>query len=211
MCYHIILSLLAVCGSWNHAYAEESRNVSRTRVAFVFAGGVRTFLLPSVHQSMKYNLIHAFCAPSLCNADVFARLSIADNNLNGLDAKGKLVKGDAARKNEAIAALKSLKHKSFEGRLIYELVDIGSMDESKQMDVWTSKSRKQNIYRKLDSRRYSMHFNRWTAYNMMLYMEKELGVRYDWVVHARLDMGWGAPIKPYHSWSTKKIHVPDSW
>lgn len=61
------------------------------------------------------------------------------------------------------------------------------------------------------SHRYSMYFGRWKAYEMMLNQEKRQGYQYDWVIHARLDCAWGAPIPSYQYFSKGKIYAPDSW
>lgn len=49
------------------------------RVAFVLAGSPRSFVYPHIHESIRFNLINAFCPPSSCVADVFARVSGSDN------------------------------------------------------------------------------------------------------------------------------------
>lgn len=67
------------------------------------------------------------------------------------------------------------------------------------------------IFRLLDSRRYSMYYNRWKSYELMLKHEQRTSHRFDWVVHARLDMLWGAPIAEVSKWSTAAVVVPDSW
>ena len=184
---------------------------STIKVAFVFAGSMRTFTLPSIHQSIKYNLIHAFCNPLKCIGDVYIRYSIIDNRHKGFNAQGIAVSGNSTNTQQSVESLQQLKQMSLRSNLVYTSVDVGSSKESQEMDVVTSKHIKQKLYRVLDSRRYSMYFNRWAAYSLMLESEKAYGIRYDWVVHARLDMGWGASIKPCSDWLPTKIYVPDSW
>jgi hypothetical protein len=36
---------------------------SNAHVAFVFAGSARSFVLPPVHDSLRYNLVASFCPP----------------------------------------------------------------------------------------------------------------------------------------------------
>lgn len=188
-------------------------NLNHAHIAFVFAGGVRSFVMPTVHESIRYNLIHAFCPPSTCTGDVFVRLSIADNTHDGAgkNSTGKAIEGGEEKLNEALQYLDHLSHDSIDGKLVYEVVNIGSPEEALQMDSITNKSVKQKIYRDLDPRRYSMYFNRWAAYQLAMQEEIKSNKKYTWVVHARLDMAWGAPVKPYNMWSAQKVWVPDCW
>jgi hypothetical protein len=160
-----------------------------------------------VHDSIRYSLIHGFCPPASCIGDVFVRLSIDDNIHNGVgaNAKGLNIKGSQDQLENAFKFINRLAHDSPDSSLVYEVVNIGSKEESHQMDEITRKSFKQRIYRDLDARRYSMYFNRWAAYQMAMEEEKDKGFVYDWVVHARLDMGWGAPVQPHSVWSKEKI------
>lgn len=194
-------------------FVEMLCNVEQVTVAFVFAGGVRSFIIPAIHESIRYNLIHSFCPPSKCSADIFVRFSIDDNTHDGqgLSAVGKKLTGSQETLDAAVKKIGRLAHDSEHGKLVYEVVNIGSQEESNQMDALTNKSLKQKIYRDLDPRRYSMYFNRWAAYEMMLREERATNKKYLWVIHSRLDMGWGAPIRPYYVWSMNKVWVPDSW
>ena len=56
-----------------------------------------------------------------------------------------------------------------------------------------------------------MYFSRWKAYEMMLQEEKRTGLTYSWVVHARLDCAWGAPIPSIGTFAPGILYAPDSW
>ena len=181
------------------------------KVAFIFAGGYRTFREPAIHESIRFNLIRAFCPAPDCSADVFIRLSTSDNSHvgQGMNAKGKSIPTTDSLRNHALGVSARFgSDPSF--RLFFELVDIGSPADVAAMDGMTNHNPKQHIYRTFDPRRYSMYFNRHMAYEMAMKAERLSGINYTWVVHARLDMGWGAPIAPFNRWS-RQVWVPDSW
>lgn len=183
---------------------------SEYRVAFIFAGSVRSFIFPYVHESIRNNLVRSFCPLSNCIGDVFVRLSTSDNTHVGPDAKGVATFADSTILSKMHVALRRLQpHRG--GQLFHEEVNIASRKESVQMDRITSNSFWLDVYRNLDSRRFSMYFNRYMAYQMALKQQEESGFEYDWFVHARLDMAWGSPIKPVNIWSPLKMWVPDSW
>jgi hypothetical protein len=61
------------------------------------------------------------------------------------------------------------------GKLILDGCNIGSREESEQMDVFSKKSFWQRVYRLLDPRRYSMYFHRYMAYQMAVKEEEKTG------------------------------------
>jgi hypothetical protein len=126
-------------------------------------------------------------------------MSIADNTHIGA-RWGKAVNGSKEQLDKAMVAVGRLTNNPL-GKLRYAIVDIGSPQEAADMDVYTKGSFRQRFYRDLDARRYSMYFNRWKAYEMALREEQAAGYTYRWVVHARLDMVWGAPVRPYYMWN----------
>ena len=67
------------------------------------------------------------------------------------------------------------------------------------------------IFRELDPRRYSMYFHRWASYRMVADYEAAQGVRFDWVVMARMDMLWGSPIQHISYWASDKIWMMSQW
>lgn len=62
-----------------------------------------------------------------------------------------------------------------------------------------------------------MYFSRFLAYLMVMMAEEEnsnaLGRewKYDFIVHARLDAGWGEALLPWWKWNPKKMYTPNSW
>ena len=208
------------------AYHPDARLLAPSymaRIAFVFAGSARSFVNPAVHESIRFNLIRALCPTTRCVGDVFVRLSTSDNNHRGYDSIGVLKNATSftiMRKIEA--ALERLKTPA--GKLIVKRVDIGGAVEAADMDAhiathaadWDAQMR-HRVYRHLDGRRYSMYFSRFLAYLMVMLAEDEQSAllgqawKYDWVVHARLDAGWGEPLLPWWKWSPKKMYTPNSW
>lgn len=182
------------------------------RVAFVFAGSPRSFMSPTVRLTIKKNLLDAFCPPPYCMYDVFARASINDNTHVGAEANGRLSLGDENLKSNIVNALEDLRPpKDSGGQLFLQLYGIGSTEENEFMIKFGGSDFRQKMYRELDPRRYSMYFGRWAAYDMAMQQEKTSGLNYTWIVHARFDAAWGAPISPVHEWNQKYIYGPDTW
>ena len=192
------------------------------RVAFIFAGNGRSFDMYPVYDSLRENLISSFCPVGRCTADVFLRISLTDNIHAGLfDSAGLLLSKqvrDASLTSHAISRLNV--HEEIGGRTLVDWKDIGSEEEKKDMDRYLENlsylgnnllQQRHKIFRALDPRRYSMYFNRWSAYMMAVAEEKRTGVKYSWIVHSRLDTMWGEPIKPLYIWSLQKVWVIDTW
>lgn len=149
-------------------------------VAFVFAGSARSFISPFVRTSIKRNLIDAFCAKEkLCDYDIFVRVSSNDNKHEGMEAKGIPLQGTPESKSKISAALTifepSLKWGST-NKMIVEFFELGGQQEKQSMIDYAKQhpqtELKHKTYRELDARRYSMYFNRWKAYEMVLNYEK---------------------------------------
>lgn len=184
---------------------------TNVRIAFIFAGSPRSVVLPVVHNSIRENLIAAFCPVALCKADVFVRLSLTDNRHEGTGASslGVHVTIDPnlvlKQSHKALGELTKLPNVA----MFFNQIDIGSNEEKLEMYETTRENFKQRIYQDLDPRRYSMYFNRWKAYTMMVEKEQEARQPYTWVVHARLDQIWWTPIPRWDYWSMAKIWIPD--
>jgi hypothetical protein len=190
---------------------REYREGEKVRIAFVFAGSIRSFTVPFVHETLRHNLLSAFCPTSICRGDVFVRLSNDDNtHENSHQADGTMLKGPADRLTKALDVVSRLKYAD-DVKLVTRVVEVGSEKEYAEMSEITDVYPIQRIYRYLDARRYSMWFNRWKAYELALAEESAGGFKYDWVVHGRLDSAWAAPIKPYYMWSMTKMWVQDIW
>jgi hypothetical protein len=188
----------------------EKAEASVPRVAFVFAGSVRSFVYPPVHLSIKHNLIDGFCPAGSCEAHIFATLSLSDNTHigAGINAVGKFI--PAAKEREVLAhtAMKRLGNGK---NLEYEIIDIGSALEKTRMDELSSNNTMHKIYRDLDPRRYNMYYHRWASYQKAVNYEQVNAIKFDWVVHARPDFFFGEPIRSCHNWSPGRLWVPDSW
>ena len=183
---------------------------SDNRIAFIFAGTYRSFPHPVVHGSIRNNLITSFCPLTSCIPDIFMRISMTDNVPLGASSVGVLTGGKLGQLQNLKRAVQSfygLRNDSF---IRVEWVDIGSSVERAQM-ASEFPSFRHKIYRLLDPRRYSMYFNRYRSYKMMLERERSLLQHYRWVVHVRLDAAFGEPLRPYYFWPYSKVWVPDSW
>jgi hypothetical protein len=186
--------------------AEDSSSI--TSIAFVLAGSARSFVLPSVYQSISHNLIQSLCpSSSNCQSDVFIRISMIDNTLKGLDAQGRTINASAATTRAVHKALGYL-HSH------YEIVDLGSEDDLATYRLFEGFRHK--VFQTFDRRRYSMHLNRWAAYRLMTRHERARGSRYDYVVHTRLDTAWFSPVPPLESWylnqhDRRRVVIHDRW
>ena len=196
----LLLAIIVILAAWPNRddyfrahdlnIAEEKaahlRSDPKARVAFVFAGTPRSFILAAVYESLRENLINSFCPKEFCISDVFARVSMSDNTHGGLSSIGTLHKVSIDQKPKVEYALSQLSAGS--DTLNVAWVDIGSKEEKDDMlgSIFTSIRHK--IFRTLDPRRYSMYFNRWAAYQMAVQREKTTGVQYKWIIHARYDI-----------------------
>ena len=197
------------------------------KVAFVFAGAARSFSFPIVHETIRRNLIHAFCAEGdRCVKDLFIRLSMADNmHVAGTNAEGIHIAGSAGDWPAVKRALEKLhplpasfaRQDMREGLCRLQHFQIGSSElaREKQSAPFAQTSSpthdEHKIFRELDSRRYDMYYNRWAAFQMALKEERKHNATYDFFVHARLDALWGEPITRADKWDRSKLWVHDSW
>jgi len=190
---------------------EKNPGVSKIRIAFVFAGTPRSLIFPPVHESIRENLIFSFCPKELCISDIFVRVSTSDNKHGGLDSVGILKKGDPSLRPKieyAISRLNPQDRQAGESGLgVTEIdwTDIGSEKERSEMLSSPFSSQRHKVIRTLDPRRYSMYFNRWSAYQLAVRREAATGLQYTWVVHARLDAVWGEPVRAFRDWSPEYV------
>merc|ERR1711871_1918106 len=139
--------------------------------------------------SIRENLIASFCPIEYCISDVFVRVSQSDNTHGGLDSFGTLKQGDPSNIPSIKYAIDQLNPQSGEGTegvTMVDWTDIGSTKEREEMLNSPFNSQVHKVLRTLDPRRYSMYFNRWSAYQMVLKKEISNGYNYTWIVHARL-------------------------
>ena len=187
-------------------------------VAFVFSGAARSFVMPPVHESIRHNLIDAFCPPQSCERRIFLRISSTDNvhQLPGIgvltDAHGFTmpVPPDRIREIEHAVGRLVLDEASARKELHVRWTSTGGDPERAEMTTHFSGFR-HKIFRELDPRRYSMYFHRWASFRMATEYEAEHGVRFDWVVMARMDMLWGSPIKHNSLWAPDKVWMMSHW
>lgn len=150
-----------------------------TRVAYIFAGSVRSFIMPFVHLTIQNNLLQSFCPVESCNYDVFIRISTNDNVHGGLNSNGTLTLGNDFLKMKMNQALDTIKQSLYRNCSLHiNFYEIGSQEEESEMNVFTRRSHYHKIYHDLDRRRYSMYFNRLQAYEMMLVNEISNSIKY---------------------------------
>ena len=104
----------------------------RERVAFVLSGSPRSFIHPFVHETIRRNLLIAFCPRDACIADVFVRVSTVDNKHQGFNATGffsRQPEGEIVPKIKAGLSRLRLG----EGTLTVNWVEIGSDEERREM------------------------------------------------------------------------------
>jgi hypothetical protein len=92
---HSLKILFLIVMQWFYLMSSlsEKTETDKDRIAFIFAGSIRSFVFPFVHESLRHNLIRAFCPPSKCIADVFVRISSSDNTheKSGANAAGMAI------------------------------------------------------------------------------------------------------------------------
>ena len=200
---------------------------AKSRVAFVFAGAARSFAFPIVHETLRRNLVASFCTEEDgCVRDIFIRMSTADNmHKAGSNAEGipkAAVSGDMPAVLAALTKLQPLpltfnKQDVKEGTCKVQFRQIGVAREKLEKETahfavpGSRYHTEHKVFRELDPRRYSMYFNRWSAYQLALQEEARHGTKYDFFVHVRLDVTWGEPVPPVQMWDPSKVWVHDSW
>jgi hypothetical protein len=164
-----------------------------------------------------------------CSYHLYMRISITDNILNGLNANGTTIFPKNYQK------MVEFTHRALsyfpQSRLFYEIYNIGDENEMKhyqqhdapprsesgeQNEQEKILSRQHKIFRQFDPRRYDMYLNRWAVYQMMEENERRYGYRYDYVIHARLDAAWFAPVPSFGDWypseeDKDRVIIHDRW
>jgi hypothetical protein len=156
--------------------AAQSLNSCAISVAFLLVGSARSFPAAIVKETINKNLIHAFCPVSSCRYDIYIRVSLSDNTHVGMDAEG-VVTEQLLTWNDVDKAMLSLQPRA-DGKIFADYINIGSEQEKDEMRHYTSKDLKHQVYHQLDSRRYSMFFNRWKAYELVLKQETLKNITY---------------------------------
>ena len=186
---------------------------AKYNAAFVFAGSARSFIEPFVHESIRFNLIHSFCPPKVCSSVVFARVSLSDNvhqvgsGLALRNGSGITLAGDITQRPRIEFALNRITKLPSSKRvvpLIVSWTEVGSESEKESMSK-DFPSFRHRFFNQFDARRYSMYYNRYKSYQQIIEYERRNNMRFDWVVHARLDAIWGEAILPITYWNTLDI------
>lgn len=180
-------------------------------VAFVFAGSARSFTEHFVHESIRVNLIHSFCVPRHCHGVLFFRVSLIDNvhqDVTGntiADGSGRMVPADPTITGEVITAMHRLAkvpHLNYSIPVVttWAHAPTSSLEKTAIMEEFPSVRSK--IFTLLDSRRYSMYYNRYKSFMQVPSYEKMHNIEFQWVVHVRLDAIWGEPVQPVFFWNS---------
>eukprot|EP01038_Epipyxis_sp_PR26KG_P010502 gene10502-14113_t len=169
--------------------------IKKPKIAFLFAGSLRSFTCPKVHWSIKSHLIDALGGDSF----VFIRVALEDN-LNIRTGSGTIWKPRYSDKqvNETLRILNPIKIQTFSFA-----TQIDEMKKEFPSDV-------HRVYRENDQRRYSMFFQRSMSYRMVLEYEKNHNMIFDWVVLVRLDAGWLDPILPINNYQNDRVWITET-
>lgn len=215
MIWTLVLCSLLLLGAWQTRCAAAEVHNHAPHVAFVFAGSARSFTEQFVHESIRMNLIHSFCPPKLCHAVLFFRVSLGDNvhqDASGktiADGSGMMVPADPDTVkivNFAIGRLAKMPGLNRSVPSVITWAEVGSPAEKDEI-VKDFPSMRSKLFTLLDSRRYSMYYNRHKAFMQMPVYEQLHGIEFQWVVHVRLDALWGEPVQPVFFWNSLDANV----
>lgn len=170
-------------------------NVQPAKIAYIFAGSVRSFLCPRVHWSIRMHLMDALGGEFYS----FIRLSLEDN-VNQRTGKGKIKEVDynMTELNATLAI--------FNPRAV-EYFKLSTQEEEMQANF---PSLRHSIFRENDLRRYSMFYHRCMAYSLALKYEHDNNIKFDWVVLVRLDAAWLEPVLPIHYYNPNSIWITET-
>lgn len=165
------------------------------RIAYVFAGSIRSFVCPKVHWSIRSHLIDSLGG----QPSVFIRTSIEDN-WNSKTGEGSQW-SPAYKKNEVNEALKIL------NPVKIDYFSFANQTTDMKMNY---PGRLHTMYRENDQRRYSMFYHRCMAYKMVQKYEKQNNMRFDWIVLARLDAAWLEPLCPITMYNSDRVWLTET-
>ena len=165
------------------------------RIAYIFAGSVRSFKCPKVQWSLRFNVIDAFGG----EAYTFIRVSEEDND-NVRTGKGVIYtpQYEAAEVEEALKILNPRK-----------IVHFNLSTQLEEMRKYHSGIR-HRVFQENDLRRYSMYFHRSMGYRMAREYEAEHGIRFDWVALIRLDAAWLEPVAPIQYYANDRVWLTET-
>ena len=174
---------------------EKSKTSPSTKIAYVFAGAVRSFVCPKVHWTIRTNLIDALGGEPY----VFVRVSTEDN-LNIKTGVGQLWKPEYGS-DEVDETLKILNPREIQRFTFKDQVE--EMKKEYPSDIHA-------VFRENDQRRYSMFFHRCMAYRMVLKYEALHSMRFDWVALVRLDAAWLEPVLPIQMYQNDRVWLTET-
>lgn len=176
-------------------FSKEEQPKPKQKIAYLFAGSIRSFTCPRVHWSLRWNVIDAFGGEPY----VFIRTSTEDN-MNQRTGTGNIWKpsytNDAINATLSILAPKKIEYFSLSDQL---------KEMKKEFPEMVHR-----VFQENDRRRYSMFFHRCMAYRMVLEYEKEHDMRFDWVALIRLDAAWLEPVFPIEQYSPDRVWLTET-
>lgn len=165
------------------------------RIAYIFAGSVRSFICPHVHWSLRFNAIDALGG----EAYTFIRVSTEDNK-NTRTGKG-VVWTPKYSEDNILETLKILNPRKL------EFFSLSTQEEEMKKNF---PSEIHTVFRENDLRRYSMYYHRCMGYRLAMEYEKEHNITFDWVALIRLDAAWLEPLLPIEYYSNDRVWLTET-
>jgi len=175
--------------------SNSNSTMRRPRIAYIFAGALRTFTCPRVHWTIKNHLIDALGGDPY----VFIRLSYEDNK-NVKTGDGIIMK-PGYNELEINEALRLLNPVVVESYLLSTQIE--EMKRHHPQPIHT-------VFRENDNRRYSMFYHRCRAYKLMLKYEVEHNIKFDWVMLVRLDAAWISSLLPIEAYANDRVWMTET-
>ena len=175
--------------------SNSNSTMRRPRIAYIFAGALRTFTCPRVHWTIKTHLIDALGGDPY----VFIRLSYEDNK-NVKTGDGIIMK-PGYNELEINEALRLLNPVVVESYLLSTQIE--EMKRHHPQPIHT-------VFRENDNRRYSMFYHRCRAYKLMLKYEVEHNIKFDWVMLVRLDAAWISSLLPIEAYANDRVWMTET-
>ena len=177
----------------SHYVAAE--NYRPRKIAYLFAGSIRSFVCPKVHWSIRFNVIDSLGDESY----TFLRVALEDN-LNVKTGEGNIYQPSYQQEDidEAIKILNPRK------------VEYFSLTNQEEEMAKNYPELIHQVFRTMDKRRYSMFYNRCQSYKLLQTYEEEHNMKFDWVVLIRLDAAWLQPLQPIRFYQSDRVYVTET-
>jgi len=179
----------------NNAHQAMTTKKEPIRIAYIFAGSVRSFICPHVHWSLRFNAIDALGG----EAYTFIRVSTEDNR-NTKTGKG-VVWTPKYTEDNILETLKILNPRKL------EYFSLSTQEEEMKKNF---PSEIHTVFRENDLRRYSMYYHRCMGYRLAMDYEQEHHIRFDWVALIRLDAAWLEPIFPIEYYANDRVWLTET-